>query len=119
MLGDTFVLPFGASTITAVKVNQDQYSSEYRFRDAIHQVIIRVRHSQINGVNGGEKRDRHNIEVTQVVFATTTEVEVQRKFYCVWEHAPSDTVLVLVDGLSDWLIASTNANAAKVHNWES
>lgn len=119
MLGDTFVLPFGATTVTLTKVNQDQYSSEYRFRDTIHQVIVKVRHSQTNIVQGAEKFDRHNIEVTQVVFATPTVAEVRRKTYIVWEHVPSDTVLVLVDGLSDWLIASTNANAAKVHNWES
>lgn len=119
MLGDTFVLPFGASNITCVKVNQDAYSAEYRFRDTTHQIIVKVRHSQINGINGGAKRDRHNIEVAQTVFAAGAVPEIFRKTYIVWEHEPADNVLVLVDGLSDWLIASTNANAAKVHNWES
>ncbi len=119
MLGDTFVLPFAASTITCVKINQDQYSAEYRFRDTTHQITVKVRHSQTNIVQGAEKFDRHNIEVTQIVFATALVAEVRRKTYIVWEHVPSDNVLVLVDGLSDWLIASTNANAAKVHNWES
>lgn len=119
MLGDTIVLPIGGINVTCRKVNQDQYSAEYRFRSSDNQYVVRVRHSQTKATNGSPAKDRHNFEVVETVFATSTTPEITRKAYWVWEHVPSDTNLAIVDAIGDMIIANSNDLVTKMGNWES
>jgi len=119
MLGDTLVFPLGGVNVTCRKVNQDQYSAEYRYRSSVNQLVLRVRHSQTKANNGTPAKDRHNFEVVETVFASGSTPELTRKSYWVWEHEPSDTNLAIVDGMADMIIASTNDLVTKMGNWES
>jgi hypothetical protein len=121
MFGDSFVIPHADGDITCVKINQDQYSSEYRFRDSTQQVTVKVRHSALKKpVDGCDlPPDRHNVELTQLVFATDTVAQIFRKVYIVVEQTPNDTDVKLVDAMADWLIASVNANITSLLQWES
>lgn len=119
MLGNTIVLPLSSGNITCVKINQDQYSSEYLFRDATHQFRCRIRHTKTAATTERPSYDRHNFEVVQTIFAAGAVAEYERKFYFVHEHLPSDTSVVLADGVADLAIATSDAFLVSLLAWES
>jgi hypothetical protein len=119
MLGNTLVLPLSSGNITLIKINQDSYSSEYLFRDTTHQFRAKIRHSKTNPTATTPAKDRHNFEVVQTIFAAGAVAEYERKFYFVHEHLPSDTSVVLIDGIADLAIATSNAFAVSLLAWES
>lgn len=120
MFGDTITLPLSSGNVVLTKVNAAQdYSGEYRYGTSTEQYRVMIRHSKAKPLADGLPRDRHNIEILHTIYATTTAAEIVRKTYLVVELAQSDTSIILADGLSDWLIASTNANLTKFVNWES
>lgn len=121
MLGDTLTLPHADGNIVCSKINQDAYSSEYLNRSALIETKVKVRHSHVkaNAQAGTPAKDRHNVEVTQTIFATAEVAEYQRKFYIVMEQLASDTDVKLADSLCDWLIASADAKLVSLLGWES
>lgn len=75
MIGDTVGLADLSATIgdlpdatshitTLVKVNQDQYSSEYRFRGTSHDYVLKIRNTLENRRPDGVRFTRHNLELT-------------------------------------------------------
>lgn len=119
MLGNTLVLPLSTGNVTLIKINQDNYSSVYRFNDATHEYRVTIRHSRVAAKAGRAAHDRHNVELVETIYATDTVPEDYRKFYFVDESAPSDTSVVNADGLADLMIASSNAFLVSLKNWES
>jgi hypothetical protein len=117
MFGNTLVLPQVGGNITLVKINQDAYTSEYMFRTALTQYNAKIRHSKVKV--GGVEYDRHNFEVVQTIFATSTVAEYKRKFYYVYEHLPSDTSVDLGDAVADLAIATSDAFMVSLFGWES
>jgi hypothetical protein len=115
MLGNTLAVA-GA---TLVKVNQDNYSSEYMFRDATHQLVAKIRHTKTNATTSRPSYDRHNFEVVETVFPDGEDAGYERKFYFVMEQLPQDTAVALADGVADLMIASTNAFLNALVGWES
>lgn len=114
MFGNTLTLPHADGNIVCVKINQDAYTSEYMFRNATHQVVVKIRHTETKS-----GQDRHNVEVTQTVFATESVAEIVRKVYIVLEQSKSDTDVKLTDALADWLIATADAAVTSLLAWES
>lgn len=119
MFSNTLVLPHADGNITAVKINQDGYSSEYLYKGTLSQTTIRIRHSKTKASATSPSRDRHNVEVTQLVYATADEAEFTRKVYVVLELMPKDLDIKLADALADWLIATAGANLTSLLAWES
>jgi hypothetical protein len=120
MLGDTLVLPQAGGDITLRKINQDQYSSEYLFRDTTSQYRARIRHTKTNITPLRPLAyDRHNLEVVQTVFAAGDVAEYERKFYFVLEHKPGDTSVALADAVCDKAILTSNALLVSLLGWES
>lgn len=122
MLGSTFVLGLTSGSKTLPLVNQDGYSSEYYLRESAKSYRVSVRHSNVSrtGSDGVTlKYDRHNVEATVTTFATSTVPEIYNKAYFIIELTPGDTYVDVMDALSDWAIASTNANLVKLLGWES
>lgn len=117
MLTEPLAIVVDTVTYNLKRINQDVYSSEYRHRDAVRQLNIRIRHSETNAQNGGEKRDRHNIELTETIFATATTPQVDRKAYVVFEQAKNDTTTTCVHGLCNKLV--TSSLLASLVGWES
>lgn len=118
MLGNTLVINDGSAR-TLVKINQDNYASEYLLRTSLAEYLARVRHTQTSAKNGSPAYDRHNFEVVKTTFATDTAAEYYQKFYFVWEHLPSDGDVTLADAVCDLAIASTNAFLVSLSGWES
>lgn len=117
MLGSTLVLPQVGGDITLIKNNQDNYSSEYMFRNSTSRYVAKIRHSKVT-VDGVEY-DRHNFEVVQTIFAAGGVDEYERKFYFVYQNLPSDTSIALGDAIADLAIASSDAFLTSLQNWES
>lgn len=117
----TLVLPQSGGNITLNKINQDGYTSEYLYRSATEEYRAKIRHSK---VNRGTKLapswyDRHNVEVTQTVYAAGAVPEYYRKGYFVMEQLPGDTNVILMDAICDWGIATTNENLTDLLEWQS
>jgi len=122
MLGSTFVLGLASGSQTLPLINQDAFTSTYRLRVSgkVYQVVIR--HSSVNrtGSDGvTQSFDRHNVEATITTLASGATPEYYTKAYFIMEQLPSDTNVEVQDALSDWSIASTNANLVKILGWES
>lgn len=108
----TLVLPQVGGNITLNRVNQDGYGSEYFFKSSLSEYTARIRHTKTK-----DGYDRHNVEVVQTIYATTTVPEYYRKFYFVLELLPSETNVDLADAVCDLAIASSNQVLADLVNW--
>jgi hypothetical protein len=79
-------MAFGATltiTVNAVakvlnRINQDNYGSEYYLRSSTDEYRVKIRHSKESPLSDGRQFDRHNVEVTHTVFATSTVPEIKR-----------------------------------------
>nr|UJQ84891.1 MAG: putative coat protein [Leviviridae sp.] len=123
MIGDTITITmggFGGDPRVLKKINQDNYSSEYMHRTVTDELVLKVRHAKEKARNGAPALDRHNVVLSQRVFATVDSPERYREFYFVYRVAPGDD---LSDanlgplGLSDWIM--TIGNIDKIAGWES
>lgn len=119
MLGNTLVLPQAGGDITLTKVNQDQYSSVYRFRNSTNMYVAKIRHTTVKATPTSVEKERHNFEVVHTVFAAGEVAQYERKFYFVHEHVPTDTSVALVDAVADLAILSSNAFLVSLVGWES
>lgn len=119
MFGNTLTLTIAGVATVMTKIKEQDYSSEYMFRDSTHQLVAKIRHSRTKATADRPSYDRHNFEVVETIFATDTAAEYQRKFYTVQEQLASDTDVDLADSVCDWLIASTDASLVSLLGWES
>lgn len=116
--GDSITIVHDGDNIVMNRINQDNYASEYYYRSATDTFRMRIRHSQVNA-GTSPSRDRHNVELTRTVFATTETDEYSEKVYAVMEMLPSQANILLAGALTDWLNASTKAALTKLIGWES
>lgn len=114
MLGTTVTLTLNATPYVLNKINNDNYASEYLYKDATEELRFKVRHSKTK--NGF---DRHNVELTQRVFAADPDPEIFRKAYFVVEQIPSDSDVFLFDALADAAIATSNELLNELQGWVS
>lgn len=119
MYADPLVLPHADGNISCVRINQDSYTSEYSNRSTTQAVAVKIRHTSIAAKGGKPALDRHNVELSQRIYAVGEDPEVFRRVYIVIEQEPGDMDVKLVDCLADWLIATANANTTKLLGWES
>lgn len=114
---DPTVLTLARGSTSLIRINQDKFTSQFRFNDAVSKVEMNVRHSSV--VREGLTYDRHNIELLETIYATSTVAQLTRKCYLVFEQPSSDVSIVNVTGLLTGLTAGTNALLTKLMNWES
>lgn len=122
MYGDSITITLGGTGGTdrvLNKINQDNYSSEYLNRISTDEVRMRVRHTKESPKNGAIALDRHNVEITQTIFATLTEPEAIRQFYFVFRATPGDTESEVVDVAEGAVLWADSANLVKLLGWES
>nr|UJQ85632.1 MAG: putative coat protein [Leviviridae sp.] len=112
----------GGTAVALVKINQDNYGSEYYLTaaDGLSEFRMKIRHSKETVKNGANPVDRHNVEITQFVFPTEAiPLGRTRQIYVVLRNEPGDplaTVNDLMEALPYWL---TEANITKLLAWES
>lgn len=115
----SLVLPQVGGNITFVRINQDDYSSEWMFRNSTTKYVAKIRHTKTKATADRPSYDRHNFEVVQTIFAAGAVAEYERKFYFVYEVLPSDTSVDLGDAVADLAIASSNAFLVSLGGWDS
>lgn len=73
MFANTLTLTINAVAKVLTRVNQDNYGSEYQFKDSVEKIVMKIRHSV--ETNNGLPVNRHNVFVEQTVYATPTVSE--------------------------------------------
>jgi len=110
MLGSTSIT-FNGKTL--YKIDTPSHASEYLFKDATEQYVVKVRHTKTNAGS-----DRHNVEVSHTVWEVPgTSPEINRKSYVILEQLPADEDDGLLADLCAFLTASTNAVIAELFDW--
>lgn len=109
----------GGTARVCSKINQDAYSSEYLNRISTDEIRVKIRHS-VEALKPGQLYpiERHNVEVTQTVFATLTAPEFVRQAYIVLRNSKNDSltdVTNLNEALTFWL---TDVVLDKLNIWE-
>lgn len=123
MFADPTTVTIDAVANDLVRINQDQYSSEYLLRSATDEIRLRIRNTSYLDKRRNVMIDRHNVELIQTIFPVApATLSVIRKSYVVVENQQGDTLddpVLHTAGLLAWLTASTNANLTKLMNFES
>lgn len=120
MLADPQSATFTLGAKTLVRINQDQYSSEYYFRETLAEYRLRIRHSRTApSAKNPLGLDRHNVEFTETIFAAGDVPEFSRKSYVVLEAPAPKMNNVLYLSAANWLSANSYANAAALNGWQS
>jgi hypothetical protein len=123
MFADPATITINAVAKALVRINQDQYSSEYLLRSATDEYRLRIRNTSYSDKKRGVVIDRHNVELIHTVFPVApSTTSCVRKTYVVIENQQGDTLTDpthVAAGLFAWLTASTNANITKLMNFES
>lgn len=107
--GNSVTIKVNAVDKVCPRINQDSYGSEYLLREATQEFRVKIRHSR----EGNAKvpgMDRHNVEITQIVYKTETTPEVSRVAYAVLRNGYDDdaTKAGYVDkALADFLASGT------------
>lgn len=120
MIGDTITVTVNAVSKVLTKINQDQYGAEYYLKSATDEFRMKIRHQKESPQKDGRFFDRHNVELTHVVYATLTVPELRRvSSFTIRDYYSDDALSVRYAsrGLADWM--ATPANMDKVINWES
>jgi len=120
MLGNTMALTIGGVAKTLNYIGQsanDPYSGEYVLAESTQEFRAKVRHTRAKSNNG--LQNRHNVELTRTVFATSTTPEYIDKMYYVLQADPGRSAIDLAAGLFAWSTATSNAMMAKLEGWES
>lgn len=92
MFGDTISLgPVDGVDCYAKRINQDGYSSEYSFRNGLRDIRVRIRHSKETAKVGLPLLERHNVLVSENVFATPTQAALFREFSSTFRCSASDS----------------------------
>jgi len=113
MFGDSivFVLPTSGSK-TLNKINDGSYSGEYLLKEATQEFKAYIRHTVTKtGV------ERHNVELTQRIYADGDTPEKLRRVYFVLECQPNDTDQEIADAIATHLGSSLNRD--RLYGWES
>lgn len=123
MFADPTTVTIDGDANALVRINQDQYSSEYLLRSTEDEKRLRIRNTSYLDRKRNVTIDRHNVELTQTIFPVApATLSCVRKVYIVLENQQGDTLedpVNIAAGLFAWLTASTNANLTKLMNYES
>jgi hypothetical protein len=92
------------------RINQDNYGSEYYLRGTLDAYRVKIRHSKDSPNASGQVYDRHNVEVTRTIFATSTVPEYVQTNSYTNKTLASDSVVdagYLFAGYVDYLDSAT------------
>lgn len=125
MFADTITLTdvHGTEDFAFVKVNQDKYSSEYRYTTDLKRVTLKIRNTNRFDKASLKTFDRHNVEIQETIFAVApSTLSTVRTAYFTFEVQQGDVladVVALGVSLCGWLTASSAANMGKMAQFES
>ena len=124
MFPNTLDITVLGSARTLARVNQDKFSSNYRYRSAALNLDLAIRHTdRPTPGKVGIKTERHNVEMTATVFSTVDGVLVSTvsKAYFVFEletGAAATAAHDMLDGILA-VFSTDDDKFASLVNWES
>jgi hypothetical protein len=90
-IANPLVLTFDSESKSLVKINQDNFGSEYYLREATQEFRCKIRSSTESPQKNGQVFDRHNVDITHTVFSSTVGVpDTVRQIYVVLRNVRSD-----------------------------
>jgi hypothetical protein len=111
------VLTINSVAKNLAKINTDNFGSEYLLIESLSEFRAKIRHSR--RTNKGIVYDRHNIEIVETVYATSTVPEFDRKVYLVLENKKGDSTSSLED-IGDAFSALLNTAAyTNLVSWQN
>lgn len=120
MFADPSVVTINAVAKNLVRINQDQYSSEYMLRSSTNEYRLSIRNTSYLDKKRGVMIDRHNFELKETVFPVApATLSVVRKTYVVIENQQGDTLTDPTKHAVGLLAFLTEANITKAMNFES
>jgi len=123
MFADPQSITYAGTSYSLVKVNQDQYSSEYRLRSSLTELSLRIRNTSYTDKKRGVSVDRHNVEIVHTTFPVApSTLSVVKKAYLVFENQQGDDIANCAAwalSLCNLLAASSGAALTKLANFES
>lgn len=87
----------GGTAKNLVKINQDNFGSEYYLRESTMDFRVKIRHSTETPKTGEYQLERHNVELTQTVFGTSGDPDTVRQVYIVLRNRKGDTAADVAD----------------------
>jgi hypothetical protein len=76
---------------TLIKINQDNYGSEYYLRESTGEYRAKIRHSRESAIVGSGQVHRSNFDLTYTIFSTTPGVpDNVRQVYLVLRNGVAD-----------------------------
>lgn len=118
MLPNTLTLTVNSVDKVLVRINQDNYGSEYRLLTATEKYVLKIRHTLGQKASGGRVFDQHNVLVEHTVFATLESLE-KTMTVSTTLRGEVGTAPANLDYLSDALGVLVAANAAALVGGES
>lgn len=122
MFGDTLTMTLGGLGGTArvlKKINQDNYASEYLERTSTDELRCKIRHTVESAKAGTDPLERHNVELTRVIFGTAPDPDEKQVVSLTIRNsndADAGALSNLVTAIGYFADATNNA---KLQGWES
>lgn len=124
MFDNIIHLTLDGGVVDLVRVNQDKFSSNYRYRGTDLQVELNIRHTSRKDSVTGDNVDRHNVEVVyrrHFSYMAAGEAPKVFKTYFVLETPGTGDAAGELNSVSNALKDTfmTNDFARRLANWES
>lgn len=119
MFTEPITLPHADGNQALRRINQDNYGAEYLKKNTLDEYRMKIRHTTWKDPSSGFVYDRHNVEVVQTIYATSTVAQYHRKVYFLVQVLPSDPDVKLMDALADLAIATSDAFLTQLNQGES
>jgi hypothetical protein len=119
MIGEQLTVTYNGVAKVLNRINQDNYTAEYFFRDSVEEYTVRIRHATESVRAGQPAFERHTVDLTRKVFATATVPERIYQTYTVirlMKGADPDAAELLVAALCS---LESAAFVDKVVGWQS
>lgn len=75
--------------------------------DTTGEMGLKIRHSTLKATSAQPKRQRHNVELTSLAYATATTSEVPEKCYITFEKVDGDVDLTRIRGFLTYILSGT------------
>jgi len=119
MFADQLTVTVNAVAKVLNRINQDKYGSEYFLRESTQEFRLKIRNSSSKPAGSLQTIDRHNFELTNTVYATSTVPAIVRRAYSVYENSRSDTAADPLNVFVGFAGFNSSANIQKALNYES
>jgi hypothetical protein len=102
------------------RINSDNYGSEYYLQETLQEFRVKIRHSrEAKPVGGALQVERHNVELTHTVYATSTTPAITVTEYVVIRNDANNTAVNMgyINGALTGLL--TSGFISDLRGWQS